>query len=62
MIENRAPQYLGVLYFFLPLCIIAVSLRCYCRLVLVKSFGHDDWFAVAGLVDEAHPSFVAVPY
>ena len=50
MKENRADEFVAVLVLFLPVCIIAISLRCYCRLFLVKCFGLDDWFAVLAVV------------
>jgi len=52
MKANRAPEYEAVLGLFLPVCIIAVALRSYCRIVLVKSFGWDDWFAVVAVVSK----------
>lgn len=38
---------------FLALSTIAIILRCYCRAVIVKAFGADDWFAVIAWVIEA---------
>lgn len=37
---------MGVAALFLALGTIAVGMRCYCRLVVVRSFGLDDYFAV----------------
>lgn len=45
-IEGRGPQLLGVVSFFFALSTFAIILRCYCRIVMVKNFGVDDWFAV----------------
>ncbi|KIM95532.1 hypothetical protein OIDMADRAFT_133757 [Oidiodendron maius Zn] len=49
-IAGRGPQVNGVAGLFLALSTIAIALRCYCRAVLVKSFGIDDWFAVIAWV------------
>jgi hypothetical protein len=48
--ENRGPQVSGVAGGFLALSTIAIVLRCYCRAFVVKSFGLDDWSAVAAWV------------
>jgi hypothetical protein len=48
--EDRGPQVAGVAILFLILSWIFVSLRCYVRGFMIKSFGPDDWFAVASLV------------
>ncbi|KAL5326304.1 hypothetical protein ACEPPN_007442 [Leptodophora sp. 'Broadleaf-Isolate-01'] len=45
-IAGRGPQVLGVAGLFLSLSTIAIALRCYCRAVVVKSFGLDDWSAL----------------
>jgi len=60
MKANRAHEFEGVLGTFLPVCIIAVALRSYCRHVLVKSFGLDDWFAVLAIVNK--PLFICIPF
>ncbi|KAH7026737.1 uncharacterized protein B0I36DRAFT_248763 [Microdochium trichocladiopsis] len=49
-VENRGPQLLGVNLLFLTLAVIATSLRCYVRFVMVKAFGLDDWLMVAATV------------
>jgi hypothetical protein len=63
--EDRGPQLAAVAILFLTLAWIFVSLRCYVRTVMMKSFGMDDWLAVASLVSWAssvcrssHKSFV----
>jgi hypothetical protein len=48
--EDRGPQLAAVAILFLTLAWIFVSLRCYVRIVMIKSFGIDDWLAVASLV------------
>jgi hypothetical protein len=48
--ENRGPQVSGVAGGFLALSTIAIVLRCYCRAFVVKSFGLDDWSAIAAWV------------
>jgi hypothetical protein len=50
MAEDRGPQVAAVAILFLTLSWVAVSLRCYVRSVMMKSFGTDDWLAVASLV------------
>lgn len=49
-LDNRGPQVSGVAGFFLALSTIAIALRCYCRIFVVKSFGADDSFAVVAWV------------
>lgn len=49
-IAGRGPQVDGVAGLFLVLTSIAIFLRCYCRILVVKSFGLDDWFAVVAWV------------
>jgi hypothetical protein len=50
MAEDRGPQVSGVSTLFLVLTWIFVSMRIYCRLVIVKSFGLDDYLAVIAQV------------
>jgi hypothetical protein len=50
MSDNRGPQLSGVSGLFLALTWIFVSLRIYCRLVIVKCFGFDDFLAVIAQV------------
>ncbi|KAL3424535.1 integral membrane protein [Phlyctema vagabunda] len=50
MAENRGPQILGVAGLFLALSTLAVAARTYCRIVVVKSFGLDDYAAVVAWV------------
>lgn len=56
-VENRGPQVSGVAGFFLALSTLAILLRCYCRALVVKSFGLDDWSALVAWV---RPSFVSM--
>jgi hypothetical protein len=49
-IADRGPQVNGVAGLFLALSTITIALRCYCRVVVVKSFGLDDWFAIIAWV------------
>lgn len=44
---------MGVTGFFLGLTTIAVVLRVYCRVRVVKSFGFDDWFALVAWVSDS---------
>lgn len=48
--ENRGPQVMGIASSFLALTTIAIALRCYCRALVAKCFGLDDWLAVAAWV------------
>jgi hypothetical protein len=49
-IAGRAPELLGTLGLFLALSTITIALRVYCRVLLIKNFGLDDWFAVISWV------------
>ena len=48
--ENKGPQVAGVAAAFLTLSWIAIGMRIYCRLAVVKSFGIDDYLAVVAQV------------
>jgi hypothetical protein len=50
MLVNRGPEVAIVVWTFLTLTWVVVSLRCYVRAEMKKSFGADDWFAVISLV------------
>lgn len=54
-IAGRGPQVDGVVGLFLAMSSIAICLRCYCRVLVVKSFGLDDWFAVIAWVCSSSP-------
>ncbi|TVY87802.1 hypothetical protein LAWI1_G006899, partial [Lachnellula willkommii] len=45
--EGRGPELIGLTGFLLALSTTTTLLRCYSRAVIVKSFGLDDWCAVA---------------
>lgn len=49
-IEDRGPQLVAVCAIFTITTVIAVGLRCYVRLRLVRNFGLDDWAMIAALV------------
>lgn len=49
-VAGRGPQVVGVAGFFLALSTITVMLRCYCRVLVVKNFGIDDWSALIAWV------------
>ncbi|KAF2019494.1 hypothetical protein BU24DRAFT_419111 [Aaosphaeria arxii CBS 175.79] len=51
--DDRSSEFTGVLGFFLAICTILVSLRCYCKIVLVKSFAADDYLSVLTLISFA---------
>jgi hypothetical protein len=54
--DNRRPQVAGVSALFLALTWIFSSMRIYCRLVLVKSFGVDDY--LAGIAQVSNPMYL----
>jgi hypothetical protein len=47
---DRGPQVSGTAAAFLALSSVAVLLRCYCRVVVVRNFGLDDWLSLASWV------------
>jgi hypothetical protein len=49
-VVNRGPQVNGVAGLFLALSTITILLRCYCRALVVKNFGLDDWSALVAWV------------
>lgn len=49
-VPNRAPQLLGVNYFFAVLAFLSVLLRCYVRIFIVKKFSFDDLMMVVAMV------------
>lgn len=46
MAEDRGPQAAGTASLFLALSWIFVPLRCYCRIAIVRAFGHEDYLCV----------------
>jgi hypothetical protein len=52
-IENRGPQLIGVIILFLALSWIAVPLRMWVRIKIIKSFALDDWLTLVTLVSIA---------
>lgn len=54
-IPNRAPQLLGVNYFFAVLAFLTVVLRCYVRIFIVKRFSFDDLVMVVAMVCDGLP-------
>lgn len=49
-IEDRGPQLRAVSVSLYGLALLALLLRCYVRLVIVKAFGPDDWIMLAAMV------------
>ncbi|RDW89746.1 hypothetical protein BP6252_01778 [Coleophoma cylindrospora] len=49
-VRDKGPAVLGVAGLFLTLSTIAIILRTYCRIVVVRNFGYDDYFAVIAWV------------
>jgi len=48
--DDLGPTILGVTVAFTSIAFIAVSLRCYSRIRLIKIFGVEDWFMVISMV------------
>lgn len=48
--KNRIPDMIGVNSFMLLISWVFVSMRCYCRIFIVKSFGLDDYFCLLAQV------------
>jgi hypothetical protein len=48
--SDRGARIAGVAIALYTLSAVAVSVRCYVRVSLVRSFGYDDWLIVATLV------------
>ncbi|EAT82067.2 hypothetical protein SNOG_10673 [Parastagonospora nodorum SN15] len=48
--EDRSPEFIGVLGFFITICTLLVLLRCYTKVFIVKNFAADDWFSVLTLI------------
>ena len=58
-IPNRGPELLGVNWFFAISALLAVLMRCYVRIGIVKKFGLDDWMMAAATVcDSSHRLFL----
>ncbi|KAI1041202.1 hypothetical protein LB505_002457 [Fusarium chuoi] len=49
-VPNRGPELQAVCYTLAVSSVIAVALRIYVRVRLVKNFGLDDWFMCSALV------------
>ncbi|KAI1440623.1 hypothetical protein F5Y02DRAFT_342392 [Annulohypoxylon stygium] len=49
-VENRGPELMRVCIALLTTTVIAIFLRCYTRLGIVKAFGADDWTMMAATV------------
>lgn len=49
-VGGRGPELLGTIGLFIFLTTLTIALRVYCRVVLVKNFGWDDWFALLAYV------------
>jgi hypothetical protein len=49
-VPNRGPELQAVGYVLLILAFITLTLRCYVRVFLVKSFGLDDWAMLVAMV------------
>lgn len=50
MVHARGQIHLGVSFTLVPIACIFVALRFYCRGVLVKNIGKDDWFMMVALL------------
>lgn len=49
---SRGPQMEAVIYSFLGICLVSVSLRCYTMLAIMKRFSLEDYLAVAAMVSK----------
>lgn len=49
-IEDRGPQLRAVAVSLYALTLLALLLRCYARLAIVKAFGSDDWMMLVAMV------------
>lgn len=47
---DHGPEIAAVGIAFLTLSWVAVSLRCYVRIFITRSFGADDWLSITALV------------
>jgi len=45
-VGGRGPELVGTIGLFVALSTITVLLRCYCRIILIKNFGLDDFYCV----------------
>jgi len=54
-IENRGPQIAALVFFFLILSWIIVTLRFYVRIRIIKIFFLDDWLTACSLVRSTFP-------
>ena len=60
--DDRVGEIVGVIIFFLSLSTVAVALRCYCRIRVVKTFGYEDWLAIMAHVSlHFIYSFLTIP-
>jgi len=50
MLSDRGARIAGVTIALYVLSVVAVSVRCYVRVSLIRSFGYDDWLMVITLV------------
>jgi hypothetical protein len=48
--SDRGARIAGVTTALYALSVVAVGVRCYVRVYLIRSFGYDDWLIVATLV------------
>lgn len=46
--SGRGPELIAVYSFFAALTTIVITLRCYVRVFMVRSFGADDWAMLFG--------------
>ncbi|KAI5370002.1 hypothetical protein Slin15195_G008800 [Septoria linicola] len=59
-LAGRGPQVMGVFLLFLTLTTIATGLRVYCRAVVIKLFGWDDWLALVAWILFVCHAFCAI--
>jgi hypothetical protein len=62
-VPNRGPELQAVCYTLAVSSVIAVALRIYVRVRMVKNFGLDDWFMCSALVSRSpqrHPNITTM--
>jgi hypothetical protein len=60
--DDRSIELESVTVLFVVISTIAVVLRSYVRAILLKSFGADDWLAVATMVQSLHPNLLGAVF
>lgn len=59
--DNRGPEMAAIALVMTSLSVIAVTLRCYTMITILKRFLIEDWLAVLTCVSNIHPVCVSNP-